>query len=63
MRPCRFTSIVAESTRNGMSSLLISTIVCVDCQPCSVRAGLNTRSFARPGTRSAANRHCDTAAP
>jgi hypothetical protein len=30
VNPCRFTSIVTESTRNGMSSLTISTIVCVD---------------------------------
>ena len=32
--PWRFTSIVIESTRNGMSSLTISITVCVDCQPC-----------------------------
>ena len=35
VRPWRLTSIVTESTRNGMSSLTISMIVCVDCQPCS----------------------------
>ena len=36
--PRRPSSIVIESTRNGMSSLTISITVCVDCQPsCSTR--------------------------
>ncbi len=34
-----------------MSSLTISMIVCVDCQPCSSIAGLNARIFARPVSR------------
>ena len=33
-------SIVAESTRNGMSSVTISTTVCGDCQPCCSNSGL-----------------------
>ena len=61
--PWRLTSIVTESTRNGMSSLTISTIVCVDCQPCSSIVGLNTRTFARPGSRLRAKFQCDSAAP
>ena len=32
-----------------MSSLTISMIVCVDCQPCSSIVGLNTRSARGPG--------------
>ena len=35
VRPCRFSSHVTESTRNGMSSLTISTTVWPLCQPCS----------------------------
>ena len=40
VRPWRFTSIVTESTRNGMSSLTISTTVWVLCQPCWAGVGL-----------------------
>ena len=45
MSPWRFTSIVTESTRKGMSSLTISMTVCVDCQPCSSTLGLKTRTL------------------
>jgi len=38
--PWRFTSIVTESTRNGMSSLTISIAVWVLCQPCCPGTGL-----------------------
>ncbi len=48
VRPWRLTSIVTESTRNGMSSLTISMIVCVDCQPCSSIVGLKTRTLGAP---------------
>ena len=46
-----------------MSSLTISTIVCVDCQPCSSIVGLNTRTRARPGSRLRAKFQCESAAP
>ena len=42
-----------------MSSLTISTIVCVDCQPCSSIVGLNTRTRACPGSRLRAKFQCD----
>ena len=61
--PWRFTSIVTESTRNGMSSLTISMIVCVDCQPCSCTPGLNTRTRALPGSRLRAKFQWESTAP
>ena len=61
--PWRFTSIVTESTRNGMSSLTISMIVCVDCQPCSCTLGLKTRTRGLPASRLRAKFHCESAAP
>ena len=63
VRPCRLTSIATESTRNGMSSLTISTTVCRDCQPCSSSVGLKARTRARPGSRLRAKFQCDSAAP
>ena len=39
-KPPRFSSIVTESMRNGMSSVTISTAVCVDCQPSTSNCGL-----------------------
>ena len=38
--PRRFRTIRTESTRNGMSSVTISTMVWVDCQPCCSIRGL-----------------------
>ena len=38
--PRRLSSMLTESTRNGMSSLTISTTVCVDVQPCSSSCGV-----------------------
>ncbi len=61
--PWRFTSIVTESTRNGMSSLTISMIVCVDCQPCSWTLGLKTRTRGLPGSRFRAKFQWESAAP
>ena len=39
-QPCRFSSMLTESIRNGMSSVTISTAVWVDCQPWSSKRGL-----------------------
>ena len=36
----RLSSMLTESTRNGMSSLTISTTVWVDVQPCSSSCGV-----------------------
>ena len=36
----RLSSMLTESTRNGMSSLTISIAVCGDCQPCCSNVGL-----------------------
>ena len=38
--PCRVTSIVTESTRNGMSAITVSMTVYGDSQPCSSTFGL-----------------------
>ncbi len=38
--PWRVTSIVTESTRNGMSAITVSTTVYGDSQPCSSTFGL-----------------------
>jgi len=38
--PRRESSMPTESTKNGMSSVTTSTIVFLDCQPCSPRPGL-----------------------
>ena len=38
--PRRESSMPTESTKNGMSSVTTSTIVFVDCQPCSASPGL-----------------------
>ena len=46
-----------------MSSLTISMIVCVDCQPCSSIVGLKTRTLGAPGSRLRAKFQCDSAAP
>ncbi|MFO1413312.1 MAG: hypothetical protein U1F10_05265 [Burkholderiales bacterium] len=46
-----------------MSSFTISTIVCVDCQPCSSIVGLNARTRTWPGSRRRAKFQCDSAAP
>ena len=46
-----------------MSSLTISMMVCVDCQPCSSIDGLNTRTRAKPGSRFPAKFQCERAAP
>ena len=48
---CRDSSAVTESTRNGMSSVTISTTVCPIDQPCSSTDGVNTRTLATPGGR------------
>ena len=45
---------VTELTRNGMSSLTISTIVCGDDQPSAAGSGLCTRILAWPGRRRSA---------
>ena len=42
-----------------MSSLTISMIVCVDCQPCSSIVGLKTRTRACPRSRLRAKFQCD----
>ena len=39
-RPWPFSAMLAESTRNGMSSVTTSTTVWVDCQPCCSICGL-----------------------
>ncbi len=46
-----------------MSSLTISMIVCVDCQPCSSIDGLKTRTRALPESRRRAKFQCESAAP
>ena len=38
--PSRLSSMLTESTRKGMSSLTISTTVCVEVQPCSSSCGV-----------------------
>ena len=50
-KPRALTSMRVESTRNGMSSVTISSTVWVDCQPCSSKSGLYTRTLAVPGVR------------
>ncbi len=46
-----------------MSSVTISTAVCVDFQPCVSKSGLKTRTFGVPGGRSRAKLKCASAAP
>ena len=46
-----------------MSSLTISMIVCVDCQPCSSIVGLNTRTRGAARLAACAKFQCDSAAP
>ena len=50
-RSWRSSSIVTESTRNGMSSFTIWTIVWLASHPSSARLGANTRTIAVPGAR------------
>ena len=59
----RLSSMLTESTRNGMSSLTMSIAVCGDCQPCCSNVGLYTRTSAVPAARSRPNVQCDSAAP
>ena len=40
INPSRLIAMVIESTRNGMSSVTISIVVWVDCQPCCSICGL-----------------------
>ena len=48
-RLCSLSSIVTESTRNGMSSVTTSTTVWPPAdQPCSATVGVKTRMFAVP---------------
>ena len=46
-----------------MSSLTISTTVCVLAQPCCSRAGLYARTFALPPGKTLPNARCAAAAP
>ncbi len=55
-RPLRESSLVTESTRNGMSSVTTSTTECVHDQPFSSIDGEYTRTFAVPCGRSSASR-------
>ena len=48
-QPRRFSSMLTESMRNGMSSVTISTAVCVDCQPCVLEARVVDAHLRRPG--------------
>ena len=61
-RSCRDSSEVTESTRNGMSSVMISTTVCPLDQPVVSTVGVCTRTFAVPCGRAAASAACDSAA-
>ena len=48
-RFCSLSSMVTESTRNGMSSVTTSTTVCPFAdQPCSATVGVKTRTLAVP---------------
>ena len=38
--PCRFSSMLNESTRNGMSSVTTATAVCVEAQPSTSKSGV-----------------------
>ena len=47
--PASLSSMVTESTRNGMSSVTTSTTVCpLADQPCSETVGVKTRTLAVP---------------
>ena len=51
-RSCRDSSMVSESTRNGMSSTTTSTTLCpLADQPCSASVGVATRTCAVPWGR------------
>ena len=56
-------SAVTESTRNGMSSLTISTTVWPHDQPSLLWSGLNTRILVVPGLRDWAYCHSEETAP
>jgi len=53
-RPFRLMAMLTESTRKGMSSLTICTMVCSDVQPSVCGSGLNTLIRGVPGLRTAA---------
>jgi hypothetical protein len=61
--PWALSSIVVESTRNGMSSPTSSTTVCEDRHPCCSNSGLKTRTLAVPGLRWRAKLQCASPAP
>ena len=59
VRPLRFTAMVTESTRNGMSSCTIWIEVCSLTKPSSASVALNTRIFTSIGARGAcSSRQC-----
>ena len=62
-RPWRFSSMATESTRNGMSSVTISTMECLERQPCSSNRGLYTLTLTSPGWRRWARRQWARTAP
>ena len=62
-QPCRLSSMLTESTRNGMSSVTTSTTVWLDCQPCCSDEGVNSRMRGVPGWRFCASCQWATAAP
>ena len=63
-RSCRASSIVTESTRNGMSSVTTSTTECPPAdQPCSASVGVKTRTLAVPCGRDSASWWCEARAP
>ncbi len=53
--PISASAMLTESTRNGMSSLMICSTVCGASQPLAWAVALNTRTLAVPGLRARAN--------
>ncbi len=61
-RSARANAMPRESTRNGMSSVTVSTSVCGDSKPSAPGSGLKTRTSERPWVRRAAKLRCASAA-